>query len=131
MTPRSELRQKLISFGPGKSIMSYRRPGKKLHEEWSKWQSWLAENGELIAASGLPAVVLTDEEHWADFLMHGGYLDHHPDPSGFSASRLSLPQKAALLRLIINWHRDAAPDDMLLRRLIHEVCAAVERVHDS
>lgn len=46
--------------------------------------------------------MLSDEEHWGDFLDHG-HLDHHPDPSRFDLDDLSVRQKAALLRLLLNY----------------------------
>jgi hypothetical protein len=80
--------------------MGYRR--QKWDEKHRDWLAWLRQNEEQIAASGLPELVLSDEAHWSDFL-DNGHLDHHPDPSGFSLDDLSVRQKAAMLRLLLNY----------------------------
>lgn len=104
--------------------MSYRRRAKEERE----WQDWLKVNVELIAAAGLPEAVLIEEEHWGDFVDHC-FLDHHPDPLGFDANQLSVCQKAALLRLLLNWKADATTT-VLGAYLVYALLDAVEQAYN-
>src|SRR5262245_37260839 len=76
-------------------IVSFRRPGKAIHEQACYWEEWRTEHRAVLERTGLPESVLQDEEHWWDFLMHGR-LDHHPDPLGFSVRQLSREQQREL-----------------------------------
>jgi len=79
--------------------MGYKWDGKRrLHDE-TEWGKWRKENAELVEASGLPELVVSDEDHWCDFLDHG-YLDHHEDPLSFQIGNLTVRQKAFCLQLI-------------------------------
>lgn len=82
------------------------------------------EHAALVAASGLPEVVLRDREHWKDFLDHG-ILDHHEDSSRFDVDELTVRQKAALLRLLCTWQ--SCPDNVVGHGLIIDMIEAVER----
>lgn len=86
----------LKAFG---ETMGYKRDGKKLFHDETEWGKWRREHAELIEASGLPELVVSDEDHWYDFLDHG-YLDHHEDPLHFSLSQLTVRQKAFCLQLV-------------------------------
>jgi len=80
--------------------MAYNRNGKKrLHDE-TEWGKWRKKYADLIGASGLPELVVSDEDHWYDFLDHG-YLDHHEDPLHFSLDQLTVRQKAVCLQLVV------------------------------
>lgn len=59
------------------------------------WRKRVLNNQASLDACGLPLLVLEDEDHWWDFLLHG-YLDHHEDPSRFNVSQLSPAQMRAL-----------------------------------
>ena|ERR1051326_5058780 len=105
--------------------MSYRR---RAREQDSHWRDWHKQYADLIAAAGLPEIVVLDEAHWWDFLDHG-FLDHHPDPAGFSTQELSVRQKAALLRLMLRWNVDTARSVLGLG-LIEALLDAVEKAYD-
>lgn len=47
----------------------------------------------------MPERVVTDEEHWWDFLEHG-FLDHHDDPTHFELAQLTGTQLVALYNLL-------------------------------
>ena len=79
--------------------MGYKRNGKKLLYDNAKWAEWRKQHDELIAASGLPELVVCDADHWFDFLDHG-ILDHHEDPLHFSIESLTIRQQAFLLQLV-------------------------------
>src|SRR5689334_5086989 len=64
--------------------MAYRRNNKQK----IAWREWLRRNQNELDKCGLPAIILTSEMHWWDFLMHG-YLDHHEDLSKFTVDDLS------------------------------------------
>ena len=72
--------------------MAYRNPSEKA----LSWSRWLSQNQEKLFACGLPQIVLTNKNHWQDFLMHG-YLDHHSDVSNFVLDNLSSKEKINLL----------------------------------
>src|SRR5882724_11799452 len=59
----------------------------------AEWRSWCDENAKWIAASGVPSEVFADLDHWRSFLEIGDL-----SPPDFDVSKLSLPQKIALLR---------------------------------
>ena len=65
------------------------------------WRKWLAQNQNALFCCGLPEIVLTDESHWQDFLLHG-YLDHHFDDSNFAVENLSPQKKSNLLQFLEN-----------------------------
>lgn len=75
--------------------MSYRSENK----ERISWRKWLLRHQTALAACRLPALVLQDEKHWWDFLMHG-YLDHHEDPSRFTVDALSRTEKQMLFEFL-------------------------------
>jgi len=79
--------------------MSFRRPGKAIHEQTRDWDRWRRTHREALAKTGLPDSVLRDEEHWWDFLQHG-YLDHHDDPLRFTVDQLSLEQRRELRQFL-------------------------------
>ena len=79
--------------------MSYRR---KQTQDETEWRSWLKQHASLVQETGLPDIVLQDDDHWYDFLDHG-ILDHHEDPTHFNVDQLSVRQKSALLRLLLTW----------------------------
>ena len=72
--------------------MAFRSNNGKSH----LWRKWLTQNRGKLSACGLPEIVLTDEEHWQDFLLHG-YLDHHSDDSNFALENLSFEEQNNLL----------------------------------
>jgi hypothetical protein len=69
------------------------------NEKNKSWRDWLLRHQGELAACRLPELVLKDEEHWWDFLMHG-YLDHHEDPSRFSVDALSQTEKQMLYEFL-------------------------------
>ncbi len=79
--------------------MGYKRDGKKLLHDEAEWAEWRKKYDELIAASGVPELVVSDADHWYDFLDHG-ILDHHEDPLHFDVDHLTIRQKAFLLQLV-------------------------------
>ena len=79
--------------------MGYKCDGKKLIHDDAEWRKWRKEHADLIEASGLPELVVSDEAHWYDFLDHG-ILDHHEDPLHFDVDHLTVRQKAFLLQLV-------------------------------
>lgn len=79
--------------------MGYKRDGKKLLHDEAEWRQWRKENDDLLAASGIPDLVVSDADHWYDFLDHG-ILDHHDDPLNFNVDDLTVRQKAFLLQLV-------------------------------
>jgi hypothetical protein len=87
----------------------------------------LKQHADLIVAAGLPQVVLSDEDHWWDFWDHA-FLDHHPDPTKFTVDQLSVRQKAALLRLLLNWKADGATT-VLGEHLVHDLLEVVEQAY--
>ena len=76
--------------------MGYKRDGKKLLYNETEWVKWRKEYADLIEASGLPDLVVSDADHWYDFLDHG-ILNHHDDPLHFDVDYLTVRQKAFLL----------------------------------
>lgn len=106
--------------------MSYRRPGKS-SEEQREWQDWVKRNADLIAAASIPDFVVSDEDRWCDFLNHG-YLDHPEESSQFSTSDLTVRQKAALVRLMLNW-KVTLFSSPLGYGLVEEMVEAVERAY--
>ena len=88
----------MVLKAPGKT-MGYKRDGKKLLQDETEWVKWRREHAELIEASGLPKLVVSDEDHWCDFLDHG-YLDHHEDSLHFTIKKLTARQKAFCLQLV-------------------------------
>ena len=78
--------------------MGYRKSKKKL-EAARNWSTFVARNGRVIEAAGLPHAAMESIDKWDDFLMHG-YLDHHHDPSGFTVDQLSDEQYGVLLQLV-------------------------------
>ena len=79
--------------------MGYKRDGKKLLHDETEWREWRKKYNDLISSSGIPELVVSDADHWYDFLDHG-YLDHHEDPLHFSLHNLTVRQKAFLLQLV-------------------------------
>ena len=79
--------------------MGYKRDGKKLLHDEAEWREWCKKYAGLIASSGVPELVVSDADHWYDFLDHG-YLDHHEDPPHFSVENLTVRQQASLLQLV-------------------------------
>ncbi len=79
--------------------MGYKRDGKKYLQDAAVWTKWRKEYADLIAASGVPEIVVSDADHWYDFLDHG-YLDHHEDPLHFDIDHLTVRQKAFLLQIV-------------------------------
>lgn len=51
--------------------------------EKKRWQSFYAQNADLIESLDLPSPVIETQAGFEDFLMHG-YLDHHDDPTKFT-----------------------------------------------
>lgn len=62
--------------------LSFRKKKDDGHEK-RRWQSFCAENADLIASLDLPSPVIETQERYEDLLMHG-YLDHHHDPTRFT-----------------------------------------------
>lgn len=79
--------------------MGYKRDGKRSLLDAAQWRQWRSKNNDLVAASGLPELVISDADHWLDFLDQG-ILDHHDDPLCFSVDELTVRQKAFLLQLV-------------------------------
>ncbi len=79
--------------------MGYKRDGKKLLHNAAEWAEWRTKYDDLIASSGVPELVVSDADHWYDFLDHG-ILDHHEDPLHFSIENLTVRQQAFLLQLV-------------------------------
>ncbi len=79
--------------------MGYKRDGKKSLQDAVQWKQWRTKNNDLVIASGLPELVVSDADHWLDFLDHG-ILDHHEDPLCFCVDNLTVRQKAFLLQLV-------------------------------
>ncbi len=79
--------------------MNYKRDGKKYLQDEAVWTKWRKEYADLIVACGVPELVVSDADHWYDFLDHG-YLDHHEDPLHFSIENLTVRQQASLLQLV-------------------------------
>ena len=69
------------------------------NEKSRLWRKWLTQNQRQLSGCGLPEIVLTDENHWQDFLLHG-YLDHHSDDSNFALENLSLQEQSNLLSFL-------------------------------
>ena len=93
-------------------------------EEEKDWRDWLRRHRHLVEASGLPELVLSDSEHWYDFLDHGT-LDHHEDPLRFSVDDLSIRRKATLLRLLMT--RPSLLQTIVGSGLISAMVEAVEQ----
>jgi hypothetical protein len=79
--------------------MGYKRDGKKLLHDEAERKKWLKEYADLITSSGIPELVVSDADHWYDFLDHG-ILDHHEDPMHFNINHLTVRQQAFLLQLV-------------------------------
>jgi len=79
--------------------MGYKRDGKRLRHDAEDWRQWRSKNNDLVAASGLHELVVSDAGHWLDFLDHG-IIDHHDDRLCFSVDELTVRQKAFLLQLV-------------------------------
>ena len=52
----------MVPKATGKT-MGYKRDGKKLLYDETEWGKWCREHAELIKASGLPELVVSDEDH--------------------------------------------------------------------
>lgn len=102
--------------------MGYRRDGKRLLHDDIEWKEWRKANDDLVTASGLPELVVSDADHWYDFVDHG-HLDHHEDPLQFSVSHLTVRQKAFLLQLV---SLDGTLNSILGGRLLSDLIAAVK-----
>jgi hypothetical protein len=63
-----------------------------------KWHAWIDHHRAELVATGLPAEVYLEEDHWSDFL-ENGHLHWH-STSGFAFGDLSLSQLTALHRLL-------------------------------
>ena len=75
--------------------MSYRSNNEKNRF----WHKWLIQNREHLSGCGLPEIILNDESHWQDFLLHG-YLDHHFDDNNFALENLSSEEQNNLLHFL-------------------------------
>ena len=102
--------------------MGYKRDGKKLLRDETEWAEWRREHAELIEASGLPELVVSDEDHWYDFLDHG-HLGHYEDPLNFSLDQLTARQKAFCLSLVMTtaWGLNSIAGRTLIGNLIDAV----------
>ena len=69
------------------------------NEKSRLWRNWLTQNREQLSSCVLPEIVLTDEDHWQDFLLRG-YLDHHSDESNFALENLSSEEQNSLLSFL-------------------------------
>src|SRR5438128_3741466 len=78
--------------------MGYRR-SKETAAVSRKWTAFVAQNQQLILATGLLELIISSVDHWNDFLMHG-YLDHHIDPGDFTIDKLSEQQYINLVKLV-------------------------------
>ncbi len=102
--------------------MGYKRDGKKLLHDEATWKQWRKEYNDLITASGIPDLVISDEDHWYDFLDHG-YLDHHKDELHFSVHQMTVLQKTFLLQLvgITGWGFNTILGQTLIADLVEAV----------
>ena len=76
---------------------------------WKRaWRSFVAKNGGLFDAAGLPLLARETAEHLGDLLTHG-IFDHHADPSGFSTDSLSEDQYRAVVSLATNYFAAGFP----------------------
>ena len=85
--------------------MSYRRPGKEIHDRTVTWQQWLSDNEDLIRRSGVPSFVLRTEEDWWYFVRNTYYRPfRHGDNEQFpwfEIDQLDPANKQTLWDLII------------------------------
>lgn len=81
--------------------MGYKRDKKKSLQDEAEWKQWRKEHDNLVTASGLPELVVSDADHWHDFL-DNNCLHYHDDPLNFGLEQLSVRQKAFLLQLVSN-----------------------------
>jgi hypothetical protein len=88
--------------------MSFRRTKMAAHAARS-WQDFLKANAGLLQASGVPISIYESQDLFDDLLMHG-YIDHHPDPSGFAVGQLSPEQREALTELVARYLRAGFSD---------------------
>ncbi len=92
--------------------MGFRRS--KEQAKWSVlWKRFLADNAGLISRSGVPSSFFEDQRLFEDFLMHG-YIDHHPDTTGFHLPQLDPEQRTAVAELAIEYLRIGLPDPGLM-----------------
>jgi hypothetical protein len=91
--------------------MSFRRQGKRLHDQRLDWAAWLDTVGDLIRAAGLPRSVVATEEAWWYLIDYtyseAGYLQREP---WFGIRSMSASQRAAFWELLSRWLVDRAPD---------------------
>ena len=77
---------------------------RKRHRELHEWKQFRLRHRSLFTDSGVPLSICESQAIFDDFLMHG-YLDHHPDPSGFTVNELSSSERAALKELVVEYVR--------------------------
>ena len=105
-----------------KEIMGFRQK-KQEDKEWAEWQR---RHADLIETAGLPALVVSDEDRWHEFIEHGQLLHCGEEVALFNVDWLTLRQKAATLRLIrTRPHLHAYGIEM---SLTEEMIRAVERL---
>lgn len=91
-----------------------------------EWTQWLRQHADLIKASGLPELVVSDREHWLDFIEHGQLLHCGEEAAQFNVDWLTLRQKAATLRLIRT--RPLLNPYEVEMQFVEEMIRAVERL---
>jgi hypothetical protein len=81
--------------------MSFRRSKQRALES-RRWKQFVEQNSARLEASGLPLLIYQSQEMFDDFLMNG-FIDHHEDPSRFSAEQLLDFQLDIVADLIVDY----------------------------
>ena len=81
--------------------MSFRRNGEKADCQRT-WERFCEDQMDRIQLIGLPDPVVSTQDRFVDFLMHG-YIDHHFDPMGYSVHQMSDEQNEAFGHLVNNY----------------------------
>jgi hypothetical protein len=80
--------------------MSFRRAGKRLHQETEDWREWKRRHAELLRQCGFPESVLSSRSDWLYFLKYGYHCKPAYPHIDFNSRDMSPTQLASLLRLL-------------------------------
>jgi hypothetical protein len=101
--------------------MSKRHPQKP--DVKSEFALWVKDHADLVAAAGLPSLIVSNEDRWYYFLEHNTLYYFDDDPLEFSIEKLAPLQRAAFMRLLLTWPNllDSQVGRLLMRALAEDV----------
>jgi hypothetical protein len=92
--------------------MSYRRQGKKAHDDDREWDAWKREHAELLKRCAIPPGPLRSREDWQYLLRYGYWREHSYGKfshrwGDFSLHELARDQREAFRELLTSTLTDA------------------------